>query len=418
MIARVIRSIAITLAVLGLAACGEPGITTAGAASPLAPRWAPGGGGHGGSVGSVGDYDVVRLAGDGSYAGGLNDVGTIVGNYTGLEGLYRAAYWKVDAAGGVTGPVDIGVPGYSSATRVNDAGQVIVRTLRTASPEGFVYDIVTGDLVELPGVTGAAETAPWAISASGIVSGTAFFDDASGMADRPVVWLDPFDPAAGPTLLPLPTGYPEVCGWTHIDDAGDVVALMMPEGGTYPEDCTPVGWTVGGGGSIAGPEILGAPPGFEAFQLNDAGQLAGTAIGWHAEVLQPDGTVVGLDPLPGDAQAGAFGISDPVPGDPAQVAGVSDYGVGSGGDTTAVVWSVSLDGTVSGPVAMPTGKHETSAAAAVNADGWVVGRIVDTRRHTRAAALWMPASSGGGGGSDGGGGGDCVPKGPNGNNCK
>jgi len=359
---------------------------------------------------------VVRLAGDGSGAEGLNDVGIIVGYYVASDGVERASYWTVDAAGGVTGPVDIGVPGPSSAVRVNDAGQVVVRTLVAGGATGFVYDIVTGDLVELSGVGAAAETSPWAISGCGVVSGTAYFDDASGMADRPVVWLDPFDPAADPTLLDLPPGYPEVYGRTHIDDAGNVVVLMMPEGGTYPEYCTPVGWTVGGDGSISGPEILGPAPGFEGFELNDAGQLAGTAIDWHAEVLQPDGAVVGLDPLPGDAQAAAFGISDPAPGHPAQVAGVSDLGVGSGGDTTAVVWSVSLDGTVSGPVTLPSGKHGTSVAAAVNVDGWVVGRIVDTRRRARAAALWMPASSGGGG--DGGGGGDCVPKGPNGNNCK
>lgn len=416
MLARRIRPLALALALLGLAACGEPGAVGP-LTAPPAPRAArSGSGGTGGSGGAVGDYDVVRLAGDGSLAGAVSDAGTIVGSVR-RDGVDRPAYWRVDAAGAVTGPVEIeiGVPGRSWAIQVNERDQVVIGNGFGAAIGGYVYDIGSGELAGLPDAPGAESTAPWAISESGVVSGMAYFDPASGTRDQAIVWLDPFDPNAEPAILPLPSGYAEICGRTHLDDAGVVEAFALPENGTFPQDCAAVRWTLAADGTIGTPEILATTGLFEGFDMNDAGQVAGTMIGFDAAVLQPDGSVVGLGPLPGDEQAAAFGISDPVSGAPAWVAGASDYGAGGGGDSTAVVWSVGLDGSVTGPVTLPTGKHETSVAAGVDALGRVVGYVVDQRRATRAAALWIPASSGGGG--DGGGGG-CVPRGPAGNNCK
>lgn len=385
----------------------QPAAASASTSTVRAVRGGPGSGKGGGA------YDLVRLAGDGSDAAGLNDQGTVVGHVS-IGGVDHPAYWVVDGDGSVNGPLEIDVSGPASARRVNAAGQVVVRTRNPNSATGFVYDIATDELVELSGVPGAVRTDPWAINDLGYVAGTAYYDETSGAGDRPVIWSRPFDPATAPSVLPLPAGYDDVCARTHINES-EIVAFALPADGANPGDCRAVRWTIESDGSVADPELVGVTTGFEGFELNDVGQVAGNLAGRGAAVLGPDGVVVELAPLDGHEVAMAFGLSDSPGGEPARVVGTSDYGPVSSGDTTAVVWSVDLAGNVTGPTAMPTGRHETSVGRTANESGWVIGRVVDTRKHTSTAAVWLPVRDGG---SGDGGGGPCTPKGPHGNNCK
>lgn len=390
----------------GLAACGDT--VTAPSMSDLGPSLSTT------TSGTI--YDVVTLAGDGSAPKGVNDGGTVVG-YVTRDFARRAAYWTVDASGSVTGPVELPIPGSgeSAGMRANDQGQMIVRAGGTSTATGFVYDIGTGELVELSPAEGADDTGgPWAINASGVVTASATFETQDGLVRRPLVWLTPFDPTVGPTVLPLPQDHLTVCSRvhrTHVNDAGVVVgSSRTPEG-----DCVPVRWQIESDGTITGPEAFSGAVEFVGFDLNDDGQLVGSLPDSRAGVLQPDGIVVELPAVDGDVQLMAGSISDPAAGDPALAAGVSDAW---GDDEKAVVWSVDLAGNVSGPVELPTSKHATSRALAVNADGWVAGQITDSRPNRgTSAVLWIPAQDdgGSGGGDDGS---DCVPKGPHGNNCK
>lgn len=384
----------------GLGACSDAG-------SPPTALDAPDPSFARSSGGSSASYEVVSLPGDGSVTLGLSDAGTVVG-YVTRDGVRRAAYWLVDASGTVTGPeeIDLPVPDETAAMRANDAGQMIVSVRGESTATGFVHDRNDGRVVELSLAEGSLASSPWAINAAGVVTGSAAYEDGSGYITRPVVWLTPFDATEPPVALPLPEGHVDAHFRTYLNDRGQIVTRSETAAGEY----VPVRWTLGSDGSITGPEVFGTATRFDGFELGNTGQLVGNLPDSQPAILQPDGNVVTLPLVDGDPRWLARSIGDPADGQPAWVAGTSDMP----DEPQAVVWTVELDGTASGPTQLPTGKHETSRALAVNADGWVAGDVTDTRRYETTSVLWMPAADDGG--SDDGGG-DCVPRGK-GNNCK
>lgn len=398
-----LRSSTVLALLTSLAACGDggPALTVPTAPAPVSAKK---------TGGSGGGYEVMDLGGTESTAFALNGRGVVVGA-TGAEPDRRASYWTVDDAGAVTGPAELGLPGpaESGALDVNDAGHVIAREIGSGT-RSFIYDVTTGDLVELSHPDGALGVAAWSLNGDDLVAGSAYFEEDGGTVGRPVLWRSPFDPSAAPELLPVPEGVGS-CGRVYVNDPGVIAGFFCSENA----GCSQLRWEVAADGTVGEPAPFGEP-GFQAFGINDAGRLAGVLSGWNATVQEANGGVTGLDPVAGDPQAGARALNDPLDGQPLLVAGTSDIW---GEDEKAVVWSVGADGVVSDPVVLPDGKHGTSRANSVNADGWVAGEITDTRWGTRTATLWLPTSDDGGSDDDGGGdGGDCVPKGPNGNNCK
>jgi hypothetical protein len=401
-------TVAVLAAILAQLACDQRATAPTGPALP-GPSYA---------TSSEASYELIQLGGEDSQAIDLNGVGVVVGAAT-VDLQQRAVYWTVDDGGNVDGPFELDLPGdeiEAWALGVNEAGHVIA--LERESYRGFTYDIATGVLTELSRPDEAIGVTPRSLSEGDVVTGNAIYEVDGETAYLPVVWTDPFNTGAEPTPLPLPEGHVDSCSLpVPLNDAGAMVARLRHEDGT----CWLVRWQLESDGSVSGPQVLESSESSFFRWMNEAEQMPGfTGAGTlsrQAVVREPDGSLIELDPVAGDPQATAVGLNDPASGEPLQVAGTSDPG---GEDEKPVVWSVASDGTASAPLEVPLGEDGVAGrGSSVNTAGWVVGELTYDDPHPRrsggrVAALWLPVADDGE--SDDGD--DCVPKGPNGNNCK
>jgi probable HAF family extracellular repeat protein len=356
-------------------------------------------------------YQIITLEGRAGRANDINDHGVVAGVYQPSAGTNRAARWIVDAAGHVTGPLELGsLPELFAevsqvAYAVNDAG-VIVGTAERSNGRrgGFIYD---GEMRLLPWFVG--DTYNWragGINDHGVVAGSIDFavrDEDRNIVDRlerGAVWLNSTDE---PLLLPPLEGHDRsgvgmlkpinnsgmVVGWSSLADGSGVVRVR---------------WQISGE-TVSGPFEIGAPD-FVPFRANDAGDIAGfqwRTSGREAALLR-GGTLFGLGVLAGYDDSEARDVND------AATAGGTVQVVGWSGvfptNQHAVVWTVQGDGTVTSLVNLGLPKNFNAAnAEAINAGGWIVGASRHTNRGGQIATLWMPQQDG-----SGGGGGSCKGK--------
>jgi probable HAF family extracellular repeat protein len=357
-------------------------------------------------------FQILTLEGRAGRAYDINDHGVVAGVYQPSAGTNRAARWIVDAAGNVTGPLDLGsLPELFAevsqvAYAVNDAG-VIVGTAERSNGRrgGFIYD---GEMRLLPWFVG--DTYEWraaGVNDHGVVVGSieiAVRDEERriiGRLQRGAMWLNSTDE---PLLLPPLEGHDRsgVGMLKPINNSGMVVGYSALADGS---GVVSVRWQVTGG-TISGPFEID-PSDFLPFRANGSGDIAGFQVrtsGREAALLRA-GTLFGLGTLSGHNDSEARDVNDAATaGGPVRVVGWSGAFPTS---ERPVVWTVQGDGTVTSLVDLGVPKNFNAAnAEAINGDGWIVGASRHTNRGGQIATLWMPQQEGGGGG-----GGGCTPKG-------
>ncbi len=142
-----------------------------------------------------------------SEAAAVNATGTVVGTSSDGGDVFTERAFSWTAAGGFQ-PVPVDVPGFphSSATDVNDAGQVVGQAFdATANGPGFLYTPGAGTTVLSPGDFTYAF--PTAVNNSGSVVGSLWTPGSGGGSLAAVVWAPPaYEPVSCPTLRGDPWG--------------------------------------------------------------------------------------------------------------------------------------------------------------------------------------------------------------------
>jgi uncharacterized membrane protein len=336
-----------------------------------------------------------------SSARAINDHGVVVGWAHNEKAERRAVRWTVTGEGQVSGPEELGqvagVVRWTEPTAINSHGVIVGNT----SPDpyyraGFIHD---GTMRSLTPLKDADVTRVWDINDHGVVVG-------DGSVPRPaswppvsdlhgLVWLNPLDPDQQPIQLPTLTNGAMTAAYMINNDG--VIAGYSAAGGPF------VRWQLHADGTISGPERIGldyveamngSPPVF-------AGRHNGQAALLRGDQLIP------LEPLTGHggATSYAYGLNAASADAPVKVVGSSAPASISGQqqpDSRPVVWSVDLDGSVTGPtdLGVRTGS-DAAAARGVNASGRIVGgswKIGGSPGATEAhvATLWVARVTGGG----------------------
>ena len=249
-----------------------------------------------------------------------------------------------------------------------------------------------GEVVTLTTLVEGNPTSARAINDDGVIVGTTYPDydwECSNHCDKwgapvPVVWTP--DPAGGyavPAELPGSIG-----GARDVNARGDAVGFL----GRYLP--TPVLWRVRPDGSYEDPTILGDGGGVTAYAmgLNDSGWVVGfitdedgrpEAVLWHPDDYS--------NPIVLDQQwykgGAAYDINDT-----GHVVGVR-YGAPDAPYHHGTLWRLDEAGhTVSLTRLGPADGYSAAVAAAINADGWVIGRSSRDVDHTteHEATLWRP----------------------------
>jgi probable HAF family extracellular repeat protein len=214
--------------------------------------------------------DLGTLGGATSQTSGINNRGQVAGDALTAGGEQHIFLW---AAGRLTDLGTLGGP-LARGLRINDAGQVVGfsttapgQELNDPKARAFLYrDGAMRDLGTLPGGGGSRANG---INDAGQATGAAA--DAGGVV-RPVVW-------DGGRLVALGTlpGYPAGFG-IRINAAGQVCGWLTTAGaplfGVAPD--LPLRAFFSSGGQVVDLGTLGGKNS-QAYGLNDAGQVTGTA---------------------------------------------------------------------------------------------------------------------------------------------
>lgn len=189
-------------------------------------------------------------------ANAVNDAGVVVGERTDAEGFTRATLW--DARGRAH---DLGLPGYATATDVNDRGavvgyaQVLDAVLRPFLIEPGAAPELLDDPAEVPG----GDSGAVALNERGDIVGFAY-DDVTNWP-RPILWEGTDH---RPTLLP---GRRDNYDVTGINERGTIVGSTSDDAGYQA-----VVWT-----GRHHREVDVGEPGVHSLgrDVNDAGQVVG-----------------------------------------------------------------------------------------------------------------------------------------------
>ena len=265
---------------------------------------------------------------------------------------------------------------------------------------------VLTNLDTLPGYT---DSMALGINALGQVVGSAFRHLGSSQEYRPFLW----DPKRGMIDLGTPPGRPYGAAY-DVNDHGQVVGEVWGDGARRGvlwdpvQDIIDLGTLAGSAqglnnlGEVVGQSSLeGAffwsqstgmtrpsTPGAvdrDAVDINDAGQIAGTATFYDGQAyrargfrLDRDGSFRYLHPLPGDTSSAVYGHLSST----GQIAGASSN---PGGSLVAAVWNANTDvvrvGTLPGQL--------ESLAFAVNDSGVVVGTSGRLNSGDSVAFVWQ-----------------------------
>lgn len=321
------------------------------------------------SVGGEVDYDMVTLGtlgGSSNGAWAINNGAFVVGSAKNSEGQTRAFVWT--EADGMRDLLGSEHEPYNQARHVNHGGQVAgVSSL----DRGFVYDLVTDQVVWLVGLPDHTTTQAIAINGDGVVVGRSAIELESGETEwRTVVWIPVAD---GSYSEPIDLDCPAMQLYSAINRHGDVVANQC--GGR-----SPYLWIRSGDG-YATPVVLGTLGGRSTYAtgINDHGRVAG----WSTA---PDGVRKAVLWHPDD-------YTTPIAlGDAFMVLAINNQNEIVGERSArnrraAVLWTVDDAGGLVAVQELPVPRgYREALARGINDDGWIVGSIWDDSGST--AVLW------------------------------
>ncbi len=221
---------------------------------------------------------------------GLNDAGVGVGyvqtcNCSNSAGLLQKPYvWDA-----VSGARSLPVPGASGARRINNQGQIVGWIGGNSSPDGFVYDLGTGQHVLVSSLFAGPNVKTTAVDINDLGVVTGWRLNSNGSTATGYTW----SPAAGVTLLPMPpAGYQPYVTPAGINDAGVVV------GAIYTTLATQLAFVYDPVHGVRDLNTVADPPaGFtlmRATAINDEGWIVGIGYGgggmYKSFVLRPLGS--------------------------------------------------------------------------------------------------------------------------------
>ena len=297
----------------------------------------------GGGGGTALEYDIYQLnSGDGAFSGfaaDLNDVGGIVGQVVNnVTGDVHPACWQITVAADETVTSELNLlPGISNAhaTAVSNHGQIAGDAVLGGVWRGIYWPSANDEPLELPPLSGDAESRTFGINDAGVICGVS-----RGTDDHPVVWRVTNDnngntTILGPFALPAPNGI----AWdlTETDGAGAV--------------------------TIAG----------NAWDFQSS-----AAVTWRIE-LQSDGGVL--------VDSAVSTVRDDV-----NAYGINNTGIVCGDssrpDWRATLWTNTDEITLDLPR-----RYKSSAALDLNDSGVTVGWVSDQIRYPGTAAIWSGAGT-------------------------
>jgi hypothetical protein len=145
----------------------------------------------------------------GTYPGGINNLGDVIGSYVDADGL---AYHAFLLSGGTYTPIDIGATA-TLAGGINDSGEIVGQYYDSSGVEhGFLLQGQNVTTVDYPG---AAQTFPWAINNSGVIAGY-YIDSVGanhGFTDNAGTWTSIDVPGAWATHVFAINDLGDVGGW-------------------------------------------------------------------------------------------------------------------------------------------------------------------------------------------------------------
>jgi probable HAF family extracellular repeat protein len=224
-------------------------------------------GGQQAFVSTTGGLQALPLgSGTESYAYGINDAGTVVGN-TYIDGNSHGTIWTG------SGATDLGANTY--ATAINESGEV-------AGGNGSAFVVVNGQLEDLAMPSGMNWSAAYGINAAGTVVGDG---QQSNGTFRGVIWN------ADGNVTTLGTLGGSSSQATDVNDSGEVVGFASLKNG-YQHAFSVISGTMLDLGTLGGSSY--------AYGINDSGEIVGysyLADGDQHAFLYDDGTMLDLNSL-------------------------------------------------------------------------------------------------------------------------
>jgi probable HAF family extracellular repeat protein len=209
--------------------------------------------------------DIGTLGGTRGEAKAVNASGQVVGISTTAAGQQHAFSWT--RAGGMT---DLGTLGgaFSEALAINDHGEIVGDSTTADGSSHAVAWTAAGGLVDLDAsAIGVTSSASW-VNAGGQIAGLRSLPDGTTHA---ALWA----PSGALTDLGQLDGNPFNSA-SKISDSGIVIGLSVDAlSQSHAFVWTPAGGMVGLG-ALGGPTST-------AYDVNDSGQVAGTAVGFDPE---------------------------------------------------------------------------------------------------------------------------------------
>jgi uncharacterized membrane protein len=315
----------------------------------------------------------------------INDLGVIAGYAVDASWVQTAIRWAPNQEPETFGGMS------SIAWGSNNRGWIV-----GARGENEDYGWVTpfifedGVVIDLEPLKAPHRSQAYDVNAAGTIVGWGVSHQWQ-MYSWPVVWLRAHDGTYGaPLVLPMPGGEnstvdPDAYYWGKavvVNDRGDVAGTLEyargegSHGGPVPSPALTYAalWKVRPDATYDEPILL-AGPGSWASGMNEAGWIVGHAderpVLWHPSDYS---TVIPLDFGKGTASA----INDS-----GQIVGVSS--------NRGKLWTVDASGNITETIELlPVPGYPRVQVIAINADGWVVGRSVQTLPWRTMATLWRP----------------------------
>jgi large repetitive protein len=192
-----------------------------------------------GTIVTIDDPHAGKGANQGTIANGINDAGTIVGQFVDGSG----AHGFIDQAGKFT-TVNVKGASLTEVTGIDNKGDVVGIFEDTTGEHGFFRD--TNGNVTVIDAPGAIKTDVFGISASGQIVGD--FEDSNGNIHAFTGTLIPLGTVSGNEETPIKLGITAALSEIDHDAVLSVTISGIPTGATLSDDGTPL--TVGADGSV------------------------------------------------------------------------------------------------------------------------------------------------------------------------